>query len=517
MPTSNDVHALHERIPLKEHISIDDYAGASTGGCSDSDQSDDAEQDSESPPFRDGGASVLETMTNLAKTCMGTGCLALPYAAQKGGILLYVAGLLAIALWNVYASQRLAKCWDLLTRASTGSKSTGKTMIQLSPLPQPPRGTATLGAVAWYALGPMGLILLDTLTVILLMGIVIAYNDAIRTFLQDTPLTTHSNIADAVFIAILITPLSIVPDLGYLTKTSAAGLSVLGVTMMVVAGYGIIDLIGSNGTMALGSSLSWLPQGGMAGVSQWFGCCVFGFGMVPLTFNFRESMSEPHRLREATLGALFFVAALYIVIGVGLLALYPNIEGDVLSELPAEGIIPVVTRLAMVVVVVATAPLLIVPCGEIIEGKFLPLLLHESRERPMSASDHRRLQTLVRSGICIATVTMSVIIPGFVGVLTFVGCFCVAFVSFCVPPCLHFVLKHRLKMIEQYSSDAALLLSPSVSSNRAGTSPWEAVGLWFRVTANNLDCLWLDMVLLVWGLTATGICTAYVFHETLSS
>jgi hypothetical protein len=64
---------------------------------------------------------------------------------------------------------------------------------------------------------------MDTLTVILLLGIIVSYIDAIRSFLEGTPFTTHSEVLDAVVVAVLIAPLSIVPDLGYLTKTSAAG------------------------------------------------------------------------------------------------------------------------------------------------------------------------------------------------------------------------------------------------------------------------------------------------------
>jgi amino acid permease len=503
----------HERSPLLvSTVSIE-----AASAYADDNGGDDA------VPFsfvsRQGSATVSETMTNMTKTCMGTGCLALPYAAQEGGALLYVFGLFGIALWNVYASKRLCDCWELLFFMKDGdtkdSTTRGHTSIQNGngnenvvstgdaagagdiptsttsastssrPLtPPPPQGTAALGTIAWYALGPMGLVVLDALTVLLLMGIIVAYNDAIRSFLQGTPFTTDNDVLDAIFIAFLIAPLSVVPDMGYLTKTSAAGLGVLGAALFIVAAYGVYnnhdDTHETTTTMAE-TSLQWFPRQGLAGVSHWFGCTVFGFGIVPLTLNFRESMAEPARLPYATLFALLLVAALYIVIGIGLLALYPNIESDVLSQLPREGWLPVVTRLAMVVVVVATAPLLIVPCAEIIEGK---LLLHgtpaagpgpgEQQQHPPISE---RSKVVVRFGICFVTVAISVGIPEFVGVLTFVGCFCVAFVSFCIPPTLHLVLlKDR-------------------------GAPWRS--------------MWVDAVMLVWGLTATGISTSYVFQRSI--
>lgn len=466
-------HYAQERSPLLTHTSIEEGPSSSLQELLPQDQQF----------HTPSGATVTETMTNLAKTCMGTGCLALPFAAKQGGILLHVFGLLVIALWNVLASQRLSACWDLLL---------SKTLT----LPPPPRGTATLGKVAWYALGgSTGLFVLDTLTVILLLGIIVAYNDAIRVFLQGTPMTTHSDALDAIVIACLIAPLSIVPDMGYLTKTSAAGLLVLAATLMVVALYGIQTASTSHNyhdTSAAGTvaysvvsspSWQWFPTNGLSGISQWFGCCVFGFGIVPLTFNFRESMAEPAKLPQATLAALLLVALTYILIGWGFLCLYPNIQADVLSELPHDGWIPILTRWAMVIVVMATSPLLIVPCGDIIEGK---LLFHEDHDinhhnnnanHDYSSSHghhHRKRQMMVRVGICILTVAISVGIPEFVSVLTLVGCFCVAFVSFCIPPYLH------LLILKQQGKQS-----------------------------------WTDLLLLFLGLLATGISTTYVFQHTL--
>ena len=253
------------------------------------------------------------------------------------------------------------------------------------------------------------------------------------------------------------------------------GLSVLGVTLTVVAIYGYCQEVAEPAAV-----INMFPSEGLAGVSQWFGCIVFGFGIVPLTFNFRESMAEPTKLSMTTMVALLLVAVTYIIIGLTLLVLYPNIKNDVLSELPMHGVIPVLTRLAMVVVVMATAPLLIVPCGQIIEGK----IIHSPQdiEQDLYHNDlvhRRRVQVFVRLAICAVTVAISVGIPEFVGVLTFVGCFCVAFVSFCIPPCLHLLIRMS-----------------------QGAPSW--------------TCLWIDGLFLVWGLVATGISTLIVFRHSIA-
>lgn len=209
-------------------------------------------------------------------------------------------------------------------------------------------------------------------------------------------------------------------------------------------------------------------------MSQWFGCVVFGFGVVPLTFNFRESMANPAKLSKAAMMALLLVALAYMIIGLGFLILYPNIQSDILSELPTGSIVPTLSRLSMVVVVMATAPLLIVPCGEILEGKLM--------QPPTSGEDyshyHHRMKIMVRFGICLLTVVISVGIPEFIGVLTFVGCFCVAFVSFCITPFLHLLIRMQ-----------------------EGSTSWQY--------------LWVDIVFLAWGLAATGISTILVFRHSI--
>jgi amino acid permease len=400
---------------------------------------------------RSGSASVSQTIVNLGKTCCGTGTLALPYAARQGGILLHVVGLFAIAGWNLYSIQRLLDCLFLLPSSDKHRP--------------PPEGTSTLGRVAWYSFGHKGLVALDIMMVMLLAGIVITYEDAIMSFLRDTPFSTNCLALDAIGTSILIGLLSIVPDMGYLAKASATGLTVLALTFCVIAWYGTYSASNT-------SSLSWWPNDGMSGVSTWFGVTVFGFGVVPLTYNMQESMVEPQRMFGASVIGLIAVAISYQTMGIGLLVLYPDISGDLLQELPKSGWLPAVVRLAMVVVVMVTAPLLVVPCGELLEGK-----ISVNVSEPV-------LRTVVRLGICVVCSIISVSVPGFVQVLSFVGCFCVALVGFVMPPLLHLVL-----LWEQESTP------DSGKTKRAVV---------------------LDLLMLTWGVLATIITSIFTLRAMKS-
>jgi len=113
----------------------------------------------------------------MAKICMGSGTLALPYAATVGGLLFNIIGLCLIGLWNYYSSNCLLRCLDYLPTdynddinqtdnkdnanngqstaygATTESKIDSTINGENKYIKHPPPGTTTYGQVAWYACG----------------------------------------------------------------------------------------------------------------------------------------------------------------------------------------------------------------------------------------------------------------------------------------------------------------------------------------------------------------------------
>lgn len=230
-----------------------------------------------------GQATVVETILNLCKTCCGTGCLALPFGAQEGGVMVFVFGLLFLGLWNLYAVERLVRCRSYLAEAIRkdeeeveAAPARAATTTEESAAHQrvkfPPESTSTLGKVAFFAFGPVGLEVMDILMTILLLGIVISYLSAVISFISDTPLTIGP-LGDALAIASLMALLSLVPDMGHLSGISGAGLLVLAGAFVVIAGYGLCDFFQTPPDV----SLPLWPVSAV-GLSHFFGVCVFGFG-----------------------------------------------------------------------------------------------------------------------------------------------------------------------------------------------------------------------------------------------
>lgn len=184
------------------------------------------------------------------------------------------------------------------------------------------------------------------------------------------------------------------------------------------------------------SPFNLFPLNGIEGVSKWFGCIVFSFGIVPLTFNFRESMAEPEKLPRTAMISMSLVGVCYTIIGLSFLYLFPNIENDLLAEIPSTGLLATTTRLAMILVAMASIPLLVVPCGEIIEGK----ITKNATANGETATTSKTLLIIIRTCILLVTVSVAVKLPGFVSVLSFVGCAAVSMVSFVLPPGLHWLI-----------------------------------------------------------------------------
>jgi hypothetical protein len=186
-----------------------------------------------------GGASVFQTSLNIAKLCMGTGTLALPFAAQKGGLVFNMIGLGVIVVWNYYSADCLLGCFENLPSEATDTShhscsikaqeqkyDSGGTE-EVIPTANPPEETTTYGIIVYHAFGKAGLILLDSLMMMLSVGLLIAYQAAIFSFVDGITQNTCTRIYDKILPTLIITVLSCAKDISFLSKFSVCGLLAL--------------------------------------------------------------------------------------------------------------------------------------------------------------------------------------------------------------------------------------------------------------------------------------------------
>jgi hypothetical protein len=163
-------------------------------------------------------------------------------------------------------------------------------------------------------------------------------------------------------------------------------------------------------------------------------------GVVPFTYTIQESMEKPKEMKRATETAVWLIFIAYLAISDGLAILvspitnHNYIEGDILQLFP-HGWIPTFVRLAMTLVIIVTAPLIIIPAGDLLESKF------GVRHSSQSLCGGSRL---IQIGILLLCACLSIMIHNnFVHIVSFVGCLCVAVMSFVYPPFVHLVIYTR--------------------------------------------------------------------------
>lgn len=423
--------------------------------------------------------SFSQSVLNIAKMCMGTGTLGLPFSASQGGFLFNIIGLFFITLWNIYSVDCLIKSFSYIQQHEANPRScdniernrynekidTAMNMSSRS-LPQNPEVissnvtttkdrptvdddsidqtivahqdgphfSGTFGKVAWYAFGPIGLNTIDAIMMILMLGIVVAYEVAMLGFIEQTSLTTGSKGYDAALVLLVITPFACITEFQLIAKFSAFGIfTIIGIYIMV-ASHGI-HMNGIRGFSLITLEDLW-PESRTA-FSHWFGVAAFAYGIVPFIYNLQESMVEPTKMSRATQIACMIVFFVYITIGDIISIIYlpsnPSFVGDVLSVLSNTWISTLI-RLAMCLVMVTTIPLILVPTGDLFIGKI------------GVGPNHKHASTAalcLRLSVCSLGAYLCAILPNFVYVISFLGCFCVAFLSFAYPPLVHVVCFYK--------------------------------------------------------------------------
>mmetsp|Transcript_9130 Transcript_9130/g.10577 ORF Transcript_9130/g.10577 Transcript_9130/m.10577 type:complete len:493 (+) Transcript_9130:123-1601(+) len=415
--------------------------------------------------------SLFQTISNIIKLCIGSGVLALPYAVNEAGLVCHVVGLSLVTLWNIYSTDRLIKCREYMqefryymkraesfSSADDSYSSKTSTESQRASLHQSEEhvtlhqnmsselaedaNTGTLGKVSLFAFGKVGLHAIDSVMMILMFGIIIAYEDAILGFVQATPATTGSKNLDAILMLLIIIPLASLSDFSSIAKVAALGTVVLFIIFISIGYYGLNEN-GLQGFESISDQNLWPSS--FSAISSWYGIVVFGFGSVPFTYNIQDAMKHPNQILKATNISLWIVFMTYAVMGDILsIIFWPSLHGfktDMISILPNNATFPTILRLSMTLVILTTAPLIIVPTGDLIVNKFG--LINSS-----SGSMSSKIGMMLRITICIFCAFVSVFVPNFVYVISFVGCCLGSFISFVYPPLIHIKCLFKVKKLQ---------------------------------------------------------------------
>uniref|UniRef100_A0A7S1B5E3 Amino acid transporter transmembrane domain-containing protein n=3 Tax=Corethron hystrix TaxID=216773 RepID=A0A7S1B5E3_9STRA len=412
----------------------------------------------------DGRGSLSQTVANVMKVCLGTGILALPYAFAKGGFVFSPLAMFAVAYWNVYGVSRLCDCLALVKYLDRAEGA----------LPAP-AGSSANAVVAYRAIGARGVLAVDAIMLIFLVGVTSAWVIASSQLIGETPLSLGSPVRDALLVFALVLPVLTARDLSGLSKISAGGL------IAVLLSFAIILLSGLN-TYGLEGlrRLSWddaLPNS-VADLCCYYGIAVFAFGIVPVAYNLRASMARPNLFPRAASVGVFACSFLYVLVGEACWVAYApapgGIRGDVIDMLPNDAVGTTV-RLALAAMLVVSIPLMLVPAEELVYRKLRP----QSEALPAKIA--------LRVGLLGACLGLAMTIPNFALVLGLVGCACTGVISFVLPALYHLRLLQRVVRAEDRKAGLDL----------AGKGEEE------EVRRRRMYQLHVDYVMLVLGVAST--------------
>ena len=412
----------------------------------------------------EGGSSVLMTCVTMVKTSIGTGALALPFTYARGGVVPTVLMLVFLAAWNEFCGLRLIGCMSLL---SPGEKNAYEASTE-----------SRLAALARVALGgSVGAALVEIVFFCLVFGIVTSYLVAAH----DT-LSAYSSLGnkDVYVAALLALPLTQARDVGKLAPVAMFGLFALFAAFAVTLFYCYYDINDR--------SLNWLGPEKDA-LSTWasgFGVLSFSFGVVPLAPQFAESMRDPKDFKVAQRYALALTVFVYIILGVSVAFLDPNVPGNVLGLLPAGAPPALVAKVTVGLVCVASTPIPVVAAAEIIEKK---------------VTHKRTAGFIARTLLLFGSAFAADKVPDFALVVSIVGAATVSFLSFVLPLLLHLslLLRQKTRSRRRNTTDTTRLLPYSDDHN---------------ITTRTIL---LDLIALIFGiivvLFATALVTANAIHH----
>ena len=291
-------------------------------------------------------ANVPEAALALAKTCIGTGVMALPYAFLQGGIL-SVPGMVLLGLWNWGTALQL-----LQVRAA---------IAESMPIVGAPEAKAGYSAVVQVALGHRGVTILEWSLAVTL--VIVCTSMQIQAGQLLSACTGLPYWLSAVSSAAVLVPLILQRSLRGIAAIAAIALLFLFVGLFAVAASGISEY----GLFpSLSGRLRSVPS--LRGCAIFFGVSSFSFGLHTTLLPVQDGMRAPKRAKEAVHASILCVVAFYLAVGLYLAALFSQsddgVQQIILLNLPTPSGLATAVQGSCALVALLSYPL---PCMPVLQ------------------------------------------------------------------------------------------------------------------------------------------------------
>ncbi len=297
-------------------------------------------------------ATVVDATVNLVKLCIGSGVLALPYAVDKGGLILSPIFIGLVAWWNYVSCEQMMDCKAAVVGVLC-----------------PRQVNSTYSRIAYCACGWWGVWITDMCIIVTLLGVCVTYLITFTSLMSSIPFVDMSNVQLCFIGMIVVYPLAIQKDVSKLAKMSILGL------LCVLIGIASITFFGLElyGELALEEPRIlplWCPS--IEDFATFVGIAVFGFGTCSLAFPVEESMKIPKEFPTAAKYSLIFVWLVYVFVGNGIASLFIHdsrgIASNILRNLPLDATSAHIVKGTLAISCILTMPLAFIPPASMIES-----------------------------------------------------------------------------------------------------------------------------------------------------
>jgi len=335
------------------------------------------------------GSSLSEATVNLTKLCIGSGVMALPYAVQKGGLILSPIFLAVIAWWNYFSCIQMMNCKKACREISI-----------------PPEISSTYSRIAYCGSGWAGVRVTDACIIITLLGVCVTFIITFTSLLVSIPGNVLTAPQWALVSAFLTFPICCSKDVSRLVRYSFLGLLCLLVGMCVITMFGV-DLYGHEALQGFIKGDSMLPlwPDSLSDLATFVGIATFGYGTCSLAFPVEESMAVPSEFPKAAKASLVFVWVVYALVGDGISSLFiydsRGIASNILRNLPVHALSAHIVKLSMCAVCLLTFPLTFIPSAQMLEQLYAKRIHQLSTMCGGGGADGGGDRGGVNAGLCI--------------------------------------------------------------------------------------------------------------------
>jgi proton-coupled amino acid transporter len=370
------------------------------------------------------GSTVIQSFFAMAKTSIGAGSFALPWAISQSGLFLGAIGLFLVSIVSLYTMKLMIQTKKLVNlRRSHYSKAESYPEI------------AEIVAPGW---GPL---LVKLCVIVTCTGVSAGYLIFIGLNLRSALLHLAgfnlTLLEVYAFILPIVVLLTFLPSFKALSKVAYAG------SIFLV--FAMLFTVVSESKNGVFFNLHDLYLWKFDTFPLFFGIAAFLFGVHPMVMPLEQGMKNPERINTVLNSSCAVVLGVNLPFAVfGYIAFGNGADGYIFCNLPRNTLLHLV-QLALSLELMLSIPIVLLP-GPLVIEEWLSIPQH-----PETTEDSLK-QKGVRAGLVLGAWAFAIAVPIFEDILSLVGGLSCATIAFVLPPLFNILIHRKVNPYDKWNT-----------------------------------------------------------------